>query len=88
MENKKFKHNEVEVCNLCSKDIATTIDEWCSLIDFKGKNQKNIKFYHNVCLRDLIQGQSKVIEHNFKEKVNTMIHNLLGKDMPTQFQIK
>jgi len=78
-QEKKFKHNRKEICKLCDKEIDTSVDYWASLIDYEGKRQTQIMFYHRDCLKDLIKGKVKVIENKWKEKMSDMVVNILGK---------
>lgn len=75
----KFQHGNKEVCILCKKEIKMDIDNWATIIDYKGKNQQNVKFYHTTCLSDLIKANYGIMAKDFSEKVNQVTRNLLQR---------
>jgi len=75
---KQFEHNEIETCRLCKKPINTNLQDWVALIDYSGKKQINIGFYHNFCLDDLIKGQGQVIKKRFEEQLKNTVGGLVG----------
>lgn len=77
MEEKKFDHNKIEPCVICKKEIKMDIDNWATIIDYKGKNQQNVKFYHTTCLSDLIKANYGIMAKDFSEKVNQVTRTLL-----------
>lgn len=74
MQNKQFKHHEIEKCNLCKKEINTTKDNYTITLDATGENIYAIGFYHTLCLRDVIKGKGKVIEERWKEQLKPMFN--------------
>ena len=75
---KKFIHQEKEVCKICNKEINTKIDDWVAVVDFKGKTQIVAKFYHRKCLDDLFKGKGEVIRKNFEEKLKSFTKKMFG----------
>jgi len=74
---KKFEHSIIETCKICKKEIRTDEDMWCSLIDYNGALQTGIGFYHQQCLKDLIEGKVKVIKDRWKEQANKMVKGIM-----------
>lgn len=70
MNQKKFYHQSVEICKICGKEIDTSKNEWAAVIDYNGKKQIRIGFYHRKCLNDLLKGKMEVMKQKFKEKLS------------------
>jgi len=77
----------MEKCSLCDKNINTQKDDWVALIDYQGKKMYAVKFYHNICLSDLLKGKGKIIEDNFKKEMNNMFGGVMKKIQPIMQQI-
>jgi len=75
---KQFIHKSEEVCKLCQKQINTKIEDWVSLIDYSGKKQTAIGFYHRKCLTDLFQGKGEVIRKKFEDKLGMFVKKMFG----------
>ncbi len=79
---KKFKHREVEVCEISQKAIDTDKDKWTVVIEYNKQKKTNIGFYKSELLEGLIKGnQKKLIKHTLKEtfaKANQMMKGLMG----------
>lgn len=86
---KKFSHNPNELCGLCHKKIDTKVDKWVSVVDLDGKKVSVVKFYHNLCLNDLIKGKGQLIRENFQNKLKQFTKNMLdsSKQSPEKLQI-
>jgi hypothetical protein len=75
----KFQHGTKEVCVLCKKEIQMDIDNWATIIDYKGKNQQKVRFYHASCLSDLLKANYGIMAKDFSEKVNQVTRTLLQR---------
>lgn len=78
MITKKIKHNEKETCKLCKKEIDTSKDNWCAIIDYAEDSQISIGFYHRNCLNDLLKGKGEVMRKNFEEKLRNFTRSIVG----------
>jgi len=85
---KQFKHEKIEICKLCKKEIDTEEDLYAVLIDYGGKKQHGIGFYHRDCLRDLFEAKGKVIHDRFQEKLKGFVGNMLSKNNLRNLQIE
>lgn len=84
MKIKKFKHEKVETCRLCKKEIYTDKQKWCVLIDYDCDERIGIGFYHILCLQDLIKGKVKVIEERWKEQLKGFVGNIFSRLRPVE----
>jgi hypothetical protein len=75
---KKFNHNEIEVCNLCKKPINTLKEEWATIIEYIEEHQTSIKFYHKICLVNFMKGNVKIIRDNFENKLKNFTGKILN----------
>lgn len=85
MVERKFNHKEIEPCAICKKEIQTDIANWATIIEYKGKNKDNIKFYHTSCLRDLLEANYGIMAKNFSAKINQLTAGLLQRKGIPQF---
>lgn len=76
MNRKEFVHQDSEMCKLCGKEVRTKIDGWVAIIDYIGENHNRTAIYHKDCLNDLLEGQGKVIQDKFKEKLSQTLGNM------------
>jgi len=76
---KKFEHEEIEICILCGRGIATDMDGWVALIDYEGEKQDKIGFYHRNCLDDLIKGKGEVIQQKFRQSLGNVVGGMLNR---------
>ena len=75
---KRFEHNEVEVCKVCKKDIEMTRDRWTTMIDYNANDQEGIGFYHTECLKEIIKGNMKIVEDKWKSHGRRMLKGIMG----------
>lgn len=80
-EAKNFLHKEIEPCRICDKPINTLKDEWSSVIEYFGKQQTAIDFYHKKCLTDLINGNVNIIKEKFEDKLKGFVGKMLGGNL-------
>jgi hypothetical protein len=78
---KEFEHSGIEICNLCKKEIDTELDRWNVILEYYPR-EIGKGFYHQKCLNDLIKGKSKVIEENFKQKLQHFSQGMLKNIFP------
>jgi len=76
---RKIKESRIKICGICHSEIDTKKDNWCEVIDYKGKKEMSRGYYHTRCMNDLIQGQGKVIEEKFKNKLRSFVGDILGR---------
>jgi len=88
MKLKTFKHNRIEECSLCNKVIRCEKDNWCSVLDFIGDKTERIKFYHRLCLTDLIIGKGRIIAQNFEDNLKKTWSNVIKKIKPMVNQMQ
>ena len=75
---KEITHNKKEMCILCNKEINTSIDEWSTLIEYRGDNQTSIEFYHKFCFKDFITAKGEILRRNFEERLGGFAKKIMG----------
>lgn len=76
-EKKKFNHNEIEICSLSKKKIDTTKENYAIIVDCEGRKIRDIKFYKQEELRNLIKGNVEKITKRMMEKTQKLAGGVL-----------
>lgn len=79
MQEKKFKHKEIEICGLSKKKIDTLRDDYSIILDCRGEEIKNIKFYKTELLADLIKEKGEKVVKVLMQRTGNLTANILQK---------
>jgi len=87
-KQKKFKHNIIEKCKLCDKEINTSEEDWAVLIDYSKSKETSIGFYHKICFKNLLEKNVKVIQDKFQDRLGDFVQKVFGKVDLGNYNIK
>lgn len=75
---KKFEHNEIEVCKFCHKNIDTANHQWIVVNGYNKNNLMETWFAHVHCFNDFAKGKSQMITQRVQSNIMGTVKSLFG----------
>lgn len=68
MEEKKLEHHQIEICKISKKEIDTTNERYCIILDCDGKDIYSFGFYKAELIKDIIKGNLDLVKAELSQK--------------------